>query len=111
MADPTMRFCVLPVSDVAASAGFYRALGCAEQGVDGDRWAGVASDHVAISLCGPADPRRPTRPAFAVLVDDVPAALAAAVRAGGCVVPDEAGGTQVTDPDGNHVMLIQRTPR
>jgi len=74
MSGNTVRFCVLPVSDVAASAAFYAALGCAERGVDGDRWAGLASEYVALSLCGPTDPRRPARPAFAVVVDDVPAA-------------------------------------
>ncbi|MFI5610297.1 VOC family protein [Amycolatopsis sp. NPDC051903] len=105
-----IRFCVLPVSEVAGSAAFYRALGCVERGADGDRWAGLASEHVALSLCGPADPKRPSRPAFAVLVDDVEAALAQALAAGGRALPEgEAGGVQLTDPDGNHIMLIQRS--
>ncbi|WP_439378845.1 VOC family protein [Amycolatopsis lexingtonensis] len=109
MSGNTLRFCVLPVSDVAASAAFYAALGCAERGVDGDRWAGLASEYVALSLCGPADPKRPSRPAFAVMVDDVPAALAEAIEAGGRALPGtEGGGVQLTDPDGNHIMLVER---
>src|SRR3569833_3081731 len=92
MSGNTLRFCVLPASDVAASAAFYAALGCAERGVDGDRWAGLASEYVALSLCGPTDPKRPSRPAFAVVVDDVPAALAEALEAGGPALPGTEGG-------------------
>ncbi|GAA3800877.1 MULTISPECIES: VOC family protein [Amycolatopsis] len=109
MSGKSVRFCVLPVSDVAASAAFYAALGCTERGVDGNRWAGLASEYVALSLCGPADPKRPSRPAFAVVVDDVPAALAEALEAGGRVLSGTEGAdVQLTDPDGNHVMLIER---
>ncbi|MEW2504035.1 VOC family protein [Amycolatopsis sp. NPDC047767] len=104
----SIRFCVLPVSDVATSRAFYAALGCVERGVDGDRWAGVSSDHVALSLCGPADTKRPAQPAFAVLVDDLPAALAQALAAGGRTLPGDDGHVRLTDPDGNHVMLIER---
>src|SRR3569833_2437875 len=101
MSGNTLRFCVLPVSDVAASAAFYAARGCAERGVDGDRWAGLASEYVALSLCGPTDPKRPSRPAFAVVVNNVPAALAEALEAGGRALPGtEGGGVQLADPGG-----------
>ncbi|AEY85386.1 hypothetical protein SHJG_0104 [Streptomyces hygroscopicus subsp. jinggangensis 5008] len=105
-----IRFCVLPVSDVVASVAFYAALGCAERGVDGDRWAGLVSEHVAVSLCGPTDPKRPLRPALGVLVDDVPTAYTQALRAGGLAGPvSENGDVQLTDPDGHHIMLIERS--
>jgi predicted lactoylglutathione lyase len=112
VSEPNVRYLVLPVSDVAATAGFYAALGCAERGVDGDRWAAMASEHIALSLCGPEDPRRPPEAALAVEVDDVAPAVASALAAGGRLTsPPGDVPVLMTDPDGHPVMLIERTRR
>lgn len=110
MPGPVVRYTVLPVSDVNRARSFYAALGCAERGVDGDGWAGMASEHVALSLCGPADPKRPRPAALAVVVDDLESAIAGALALGGRrMSPEGAVPVVIADPDGHPLMLVERS--
>lgn len=106
--EPLLRYAVLPVGDVTTSLHFYRTLGCELAGRDGDAWAGVRSQHVALSLCGPTDARRPSLPALAVTTTD-PARLGLRLSdAGGAVLASRDGHMLIADPDGHLVMLSQR---
>jgi predicted enzyme related to lactoylglutathione lyase len=109
MTDDRVRYVVLPVADVERSARFYQAFGCALDARDGARWAGVSSDRVAISLCGPQDPKRPEAVTLAIVVDDLELALTRLADHGGQAATRRTDGqVEAVDPDGAPLLLVPR---
>lgn len=105
---PVLRYVVLPVDDLTRSAHFYQALECELTGRDGDAWAGLRSPHVALSLCGPTDARRPSLPALAVTVTEPERFAEQLAGVGGSVLTSRDGHVLITDPDGHLLILTGR---
>lgn len=107
---PTLSLLVLRCADVLASKRFYEALGLAfdaEEDASGPHWACRLGD-LSMELHA-GDGRPPAVRKLGFAVDDLPAALRAAVAAGGRV---EGHPTReravVVAPDGRRVEVTQR---
>ena len=75
-----------PVSDLTSAINFYmHALRVETQFVDGERFAQLATDGVALALTGSTE-RLTSAPAAAIKVPDLDVVLTAFVAGGGAVV-------------------------
>ena len=98
----------LPVTDLAASKAFYRALGL-RLATDLDHMASMelrGGTHLVLQLADEAEPA--DRP-FDLMVDDIEATRSSLIAAGLDPTPIEPSGAHhkilVTDPDGHRIPI------
>jgi predicted enzyme related to lactoylglutathione lyase len=82
-----VRQIIVPVDDVAAATDHYtEELGLRVRFIDGDRWAALELNGLALALAGPAEQPAGGQIALGVKVTDIDAALARFSREGGAIV-------------------------
>jgi predicted enzyme related to lactoylglutathione lyase len=110
----TVSSIVIPVKDVATATAFYRTALGAEPHTETPYYVGFNLDGLEIGLNPHGHASGLVGPTAYHATDDIEAAVAALVAAGGRVVSpasEVGGGTTVAvvaDVDGNHVGLLHR---
>ncbi len=108
-------FVMIPVSDLARAAAFYRdTLGLTQEIYSEEyQWAEFNAGNVTLALHGGQPPANGTGARLALAVEDIHAAYAELTRRGARVLGEPADHQvcwhlDVLDPDGNPLMLHQR---
>ena len=112
----TVRQIIVPVDDVGAAVEHYtEELGLGVRFRDGDRWAALELDGLALALAGPGEQPAPDEIALGVKVTDLDAALARLSRGGGTVLTPARDGAHerrgcVRDRFGTLLALYEPLP-
>ncbi len=82
-----VRQIIVPVDDVASATDHYtQELGLSVRFIDGDRWAALELNGLALALAGPDEQPARGEIALGVKVTDLAAALARCSREGGAIL-------------------------
>jgi predicted enzyme related to lactoylglutathione lyase len=105
---------IVPAADLDAQLAFYEQLGLTTKFRDGDRYAAVTDGVVTLGLADASQQPVAGRTVVSIEVDDLDASLAALAASGTPAAEPQVGPHErralVADPDGNPVVIYERTP-